>query len=200
MPVQLNDKAERRAKIVEAAIRAVAARGYHQTRSEDIAAEANVSKGTIYLYFESREAILIAAFSEFFGQFGNRINEIVESGEPPLEKLRQLLDASFEIVSKNQVLSRVMMDFWSASMHNPDIPHIDFKTMYADYHSVISQLLAEAAERGDIRPDHPTLTPNILMAITDGAILHWIIDPSLVALDELSVQLFDLLIGGLHTK
>jgi TetR/AcrR family fatty acid metabolism transcriptional regulator len=191
-------KRERRSAILEAAIAAYAKRGYHQTRVEDIAAEADVSKGTIYLYFESRESILVAAFNQFMQQFGVGVAEILNSRSAPLEKIRQVFDETFRAAAENETLSRVMMDFWAASVHNPDMPHIDLSKAYAEYRAVIADLLKQAVKQGDIRKDHPSMTANIILASLDGIILHWMMDPKLVPLNNISSQLFDLLVGGLR--
>lgn len=56
------DKAARREEILAAAVRVFARKGFAASRIDDVAAEAGIGKGSVYLYFDSREALLDAAF------------------------------------------------------------------------------------------------------------------------------------------
>ena len=60
---------EKRQKIIEAALRAFSHRGFYRTRISDIAKDANVADGTVYLYFKSKEDLLTAIFDEFMERF-----------------------------------------------------------------------------------------------------------------------------------
>ena len=60
--------AERTEQIVEAAIAVFSRLGFHKARMDDIAREAGVSKGTLYWYFESKDAITKALLQYLFDQ------------------------------------------------------------------------------------------------------------------------------------
>jgi hypothetical protein len=60
------DTAARRAAILDAALTVFAAHGYESARLDDVAAKAGVAKGTLYLYFEDKEALLSASPRHFF--------------------------------------------------------------------------------------------------------------------------------------
>src|SRR5690242_12607741 len=53
-------------RIIEAAINVIAEKGFHNSRVADIAEQANVADGTVYLYFRSKEQILMAALDSAF--------------------------------------------------------------------------------------------------------------------------------------
>jgi AcrR family transcriptional regulator len=69
-------KAERRGQILEAAIRAFGAKGYHGTQVSDIIAEAGVARGTFYLYFESKREIFEAIVSDIITKVHQVIHPI----------------------------------------------------------------------------------------------------------------------------
>lgn len=192
------DRAARRSQILAAAIQVYADRGYHRTRVEDIADAAGVSKGTLYLYFESREHLFSAAFEDFMTRLSEGLAEITASDAPPLERLAQVVTASLDAVRRHETLSRVMVDFWSATLHNPDVPHIDASRQYREIRQMIAALLDEAAKRGEIRPDRPALTESVLMAAMDGIILHWLMSPDLVDIDTATEQLLDLIVSAIR--
>jgi TetR/AcrR family transcriptional repressor of uid operon len=88
----------RRAHILQAAERACAARGVARVRMEEIAAEAQVSKGTLYRHFDSRDELLVAMVIEGF-EAGHRV---VDAGFPestdPRSQLAHLLEGLSEVL------------------------------------------------------------------------------------------------------
>ncbi len=80
---------ERRRQILDAAVRAFAKRGYHASRVSDIAEEAGVAYGLVYHYFESKEAVLEAIFTDTWGTMLEAIRSVEETETSPREQLRK---------------------------------------------------------------------------------------------------------------
>src|SRR5215470_12120599 len=70
---------ERKNQILEAAIAVFARLGFQQTRMDDIAEQAGLSKGALYLYYKSKDAIIAALLKHFFAQEFSRLQEFVAS-------------------------------------------------------------------------------------------------------------------------
>lgn len=85
-------KQRREAHILDAAIRVMAERGYHQTRISDIAAEAGVAYGLVYHYFGSKEKILRAILENIWERFSQRIERIAARNRTTVEKLSMISD------------------------------------------------------------------------------------------------------------
>jgi len=84
-------RAERRAHILESAIRTFSAKGYHQTSIADIVDAAGVARGTFYLYFESKSTVFLALLDELLAHLrANVVGVDVTPGAAPLPA--QLLD------------------------------------------------------------------------------------------------------------
>jgi AcrR family transcriptional regulator len=84
-------RAERRAHILESAIRTFSEKGYHQTSIADIVEAAGVARGTFYLYFESKSTVFLALLDELLAHLrANVIGVDVRPGAAPLAE--QLLD------------------------------------------------------------------------------------------------------------
>ena len=62
-------------KIIQAAAKVFAEKGFYNSRVSEIAKEANVADGTIYLYFKNKDDILISLFEEEFGQIVENIGK-----------------------------------------------------------------------------------------------------------------------------
>src|SRR5215469_9218756 len=70
-------RAARRSQIVAAALACFARAGYYATTMADVAAQAGVSKGTPYLYFESKQALFIALHEEWDCGLADRVNAAI---------------------------------------------------------------------------------------------------------------------------
>jgi AcrR family transcriptional regulator len=78
---------EKRKRILEAAVRVFAERGYHGARVADVAREAGVAHGLLYHYFGSKEELVQTIFRENWGELVDRFQAVETSDEPAAEKL-----------------------------------------------------------------------------------------------------------------
>src|SRR5260370_4638978 len=77
-------------RILEAAVEVIAEHGFFNARVSDIAQRAGVADGTIYLYFKSKDQLLMAAVSNAFGAVLRRARTEVKSAADPRDRLRRL--------------------------------------------------------------------------------------------------------------
>ena len=83
-------RGERRRQIIEAALAVFAEKGFNAAKVSDVAARAGVSQGTIYLYFEGKEQLLVQALGAFFDDFGQGTISALEEWPTSAGKLRAL--------------------------------------------------------------------------------------------------------------
>src|SRR4029078_4417516 len=82
-------------QIIEAAIRVFARNGYYNSRVSDIAREAGIASGTMYLYFRTKEDILVTLFRERMASFVAHLRREI-AGEPDaVAKIRRLVALHF---------------------------------------------------------------------------------------------------------
>jgi AcrR family transcriptional regulator len=158
-------KEEAKSRILEAANKVFAERGYHEATMDDIAKRLGVSKGAIYLYFSSKEDLFEAmcktaprAFKEIlFSSFGDEAN--------PIESATQFFDKMLKLSASNPGLS---FEILSEASRNPTLKRI-LKQNHAEYEEVLTGFLAEGRKRRivgdnlDIRP-----LANALIALWNG--------------------------------
>lgn len=92
MSPKIVDKPQKRQSILKAAIRVFLRKGYHSTKMEDIAQEADVAKGTIYQYFKSRDQFPAALCDLFIGDILHRVKK-VDTGKKDVDYLDAILRA-----------------------------------------------------------------------------------------------------------
>src|SRR5271156_6007247 len=86
---------EQAEKMLDAAVELFGRRRFHEVRMEDIAAEAEVGKGTIYRYFADKEELYLALLDRASQQYRALLDEEVAKPTTPQKKLRALVAAGF---------------------------------------------------------------------------------------------------------
>jgi TetR/AcrR family fatty acid metabolism transcriptional regulator len=90
---------EKRIRILDAALKVFATRGFYNAKVSEVAREAGVADGTIYLYFESKDALLIALFEDRMQRLIARANdEIARTEGTVLDKIRQAIALHLSLV------------------------------------------------------------------------------------------------------
>ena len=93
--------------IIEAAVQVIAEHGYHNAQISKIAREAKVADGTIYLYFENKDDVLVSLFNEKMGSFINQAEKELNQITSPCDQLYQLIKLHFENLEKDRKLALV---------------------------------------------------------------------------------------------
>src|SRR6185436_6370819 len=113
---------DRRCQILDAALVCFAKRGFHQTSMHDISAEAGISVGLIYRYFENKEAVI----SAMADRHKREISEVLERARQAptlLESLEILFTAHF-CENSPKVLSAFVVDLYAEASRNPQIANL----------------------------------------------------------------------------
>jgi len=100
---------DKRRRLLDAAVRVFARKGYHSSRVGDIAEEAGVAHGLLYHYFESKEALLQAVSRDTWTQIMESIREIEERGGPAGEQLRRVAALFLRAWARDPDLVRVLV-------------------------------------------------------------------------------------------
>jgi len=136
-------KEEAKSRILEAANKVFAEKGYHEATMDDIAKRLGVSKGAIYLYFASKEDLFEAmcktapqAFKEIlYSSFGTDTN--------PVQSATQFFDKMLKLSASNPGLS---FEILSEASRNPNLKRI-LRQNHAEYEEVLTSFLAEGRKR-----------------------------------------------------
>ena len=108
---------EKRRRILEAAVRAFARKGYHACRVGEIATEAGVAYGLVYHYFTSKDEILETIFRETWAQMLTAIEAVEEEGVPAGEQLRKVAAIVLRTWKRDPDLVRVLVREVTRSQH-----------------------------------------------------------------------------------
>lgn len=185
------DQAAKREEILHAAVRVFARRGFAATRIDDVAAEAGIAKGSVYLYFDSRDSLLEAAFSAYATGAAAALAEAVAAGGPPLDRLAALVRSAVATIVAEPDLARVLLDLWSTKAP------IDLAGLYVEYRAAIAGLLREAGEQGVIRPGIGPEHAVVIVGAIEGCVLQWLLDPAL-SLPDAADRVVEMCVDGVR--
>src|SRR6516225_8456768 len=115
-------RAARREQIIAAGLACFAQSGYHATTMADVAAQAGVSKGTPYLYFDSKEALFLALHEEWDCGLADRVNAAIAAlpeawRRSPRQVLHAVAAAVAEHVLAETETCRVLMEARALAAH-----------------------------------------------------------------------------------
>ena len=109
------EKKERREAIVSAASRVFLAKGLGNATMEDIAREAELSKGALYLYFKNKDELFLQIALAALADFETLIADVVQQEIAPEEKVKQLLQEYVRYASEHQSRFQVAMSWLTPS-------------------------------------------------------------------------------------
>jgi TetR/AcrR family fatty acid metabolism transcriptional regulator len=192
--MNLKDKSLR---IMEAATRVFAKKGFYNATISDVAKVAEVAEGTIYLYFKNKDDLLISIFEHSMDLFIQEVNRELEGVEDPKEKLRRFLSLHLKLVQKNPDLAQVLqIELRQSSKFMKEYEGGKF----SDYLNVVRSILEDGQEKGIFRKD---LEPRILRRAIFGAVdelaLEWLVmKKKKYSLDACSEQISEMFIKGIE--
>nr|MBC8450793.1 TetR/AcrR family transcriptional regulator [bacterium] len=99
----------KRGRIINAAARLFGEKGYHRTTTSEIADAAGVAAGTIYIYFASKEMLIVAVFEEFLGSHMHHLKDGVDAVSGPEAKARRLLTIGLELMESNPSSAKIFL-------------------------------------------------------------------------------------------
>ncbi len=177
MPPRPDVSAERKNQILEAALRVFARRGFHKARMDDIAAEARLSKGALYWYFQGKDAILQALVDKVFSLIMRDMLRIAGNHDQPVpERLRQVARGAEESVAFFEAAMPFMHEIYALATR-PGPVRTAMQGYYRRYKAALADLLAEGMARGELRPHDPAVMAVAFIVQFEGLLLLWVVSP-----------------------
>ncbi|CAM5794933.1 MULTISPECIES: TetR/AcrR family transcriptional regulator [Brevibacillus] len=158
--------------IIDAAVRVIARQGYHNAQVSRIAKEAKVADGTIYLYFENKDDILISLFNEKMGAFIEEGRGRLAQAESIEQKLYILVHTHLSQLSRDQELAKVTQIELRQS--NQEISE-GIGAVMKQYFDLIEELIREGIEKGVFRSDLDVrLARKMIFGTLDEVTTSWV--------------------------
>jgi len=160
-------------KILRAAIDVFADKGYFAARMTDVAKQAGVADGTLYLYFEGKEHLLMSIFDDVLGRFIDRLEDEIERLDDPLAKLRVMVRLHLETLGRDRALAKVLQ---IETRHSRRFMSLFTRGKLGEYLNLLRGIIEEGQESGVFRRDfHTALATNVVFGAVDEAVMSWVL-------------------------
>jgi len=172
----------RRDRILDAALRVFAARGYHAASVDEIAARADTSKGGVYFHFPGKQALFLALLEWAHRELRQRVDEAVATADEPLAKADAALRAVMSAFAGHRRLARiVMIDALGAGKAF----HDRVLAIQEEFVALVRALLEEAKAAGAIAADvDPALAARAWFGAVNAVVLGWLTAKSPASLER----------------
>jgi len=189
---------DKRTAIIRAAISVFAHNGYFNSKVADIAREAGVADGTVYLYFKSKEEILHSIFDRTVDEAVADARKQLDDISDPREKLRQIARLHLERLGADRDLAVVFqVELRGSTKFMEEFSAAGF----AGYLALIRSTFEEGQRAGVFRPDlNAKIVAKILFGALDEMATNWILSPRRYKLAPMADQVLDIFLNGVNAK
>ena len=189
------DRSSKYHRILEAAVKVFARQGFRQCTVAQIAKEAGVADGTIYLYFKNKDDILVHFFSFKAKQVFDRFREEVARGADSLEKLRNLIRVHLGEFQRDPDMAVV---YQIETHQSRRLAEEQIREMGKMYRDIISDIVEEGQQEGLIRRDlYLSLVKRFILGAVEETIGTWLHSGRSYDLVSMADPLVDLFIKGI---
>jgi len=190
--------APKRDAILRAAIDTFAERGYFNAQVADVARAAGVAAGTVYLYFKSKDDLLISIFERSMRDGLSRGRESVADLDDPPERLRRLARGHLARLGNDRNLAVV---FQVELRQSTKFMERFSSTLLRDYLGLIREAIADGQRRGLFRTDiKPTSAAKMLFGALDEMATNWILSKRRYSLEAEADEVVDFFLNGARAR
>ncbi len=162
---------DKRDRILRAAVRVFARKGFYATRVSEIAKAAGVADGTIYLYFKNKDDVLVRIFEFYLGRLLEVLRREIDATEGVEERIRRVVEVQLGLLEGQRDLAEVVtvnLRQSSRLLKQYAAP------LFVQYLETIADVIADGQKQGVLRDDlNPRILSRALWGGLDGIALTW---------------------------
>ncbi len=188
---------ERQKQILDAAIKEFARHGFHATRMEDIARASGLSKGAVYLYYKSKDAIITALMRTLFAWELRGARAVMEAEGSAADRLLAITRMLAEEFERMAVAMPILLEFYAVAFRQSSVREY-LSQMYEEFRTPLAGLIQQGIERGEFRAVEPEEVALTWIALLEGLALLWVVNPRGFSWREHAEAAVHLLLDGLR--
>src|SRR5256885_6261117 len=185
----------KRERILRAAVDVFAKNGYFNAKVSEIAKAAGVADGTIYLYFDGKEDLLVTIFREHTRNYLQSLEKALAHVRRPEERIRIAIRHHLETLGRDHSLAIVAQ---VELRHSLKFMSLLSQQEVADYLNMLRKMIEHGQSDGSFRRTiHPQLGAKAVFGILDEMVTSWILSEKEYDLAASADQIADLVLTGL---
>ena len=188
---------DKRKAILRAAIKVFARNGYFNSKVSDVASEARIADGTVYLYFKSKDEILHSIFDQAMAEFIDEGKRELGSIDEPMARLRRVAELHLGRLSADRDLAIVFqVELRGSIKHMQEFSAAGF----GEYLDIIRRTIREGQTAGVFRNDiKPVIAAKIFYGALDEMVTNWVLSEKAYSLEPLAVEVLKIFCGGIRS-
>lgn len=194
--MRISDKHD---KIIQAAIKVFAQKGFFNARISDIAKKAKVADGTIYLYFNNKYDILISIFEEEIGKLISDVKNLIDQEDDPRKMLEIFAMEHMRMIRDRRNLAEVLqMELRQSNKFMREYRN----TKFIEYVDIVSMIIRKGQEMNIFRKDVlPGVAKRAMFGALDETARLWILSPDhQYTIEEAAKQISTIFLCGIGVR
>ena len=189
------DRNDKRDRILDAATRVFAKRGFFAAQVADVAKRAGVAAGTVYLYFKNKDDLLLCLFERTMAEALTEARAASLLPSDPLNRLRRIAHLHLARLGSDRNLAVVFqVELRQSSKFMARLSSSSLR----DYLGLLREVISDGQAHGHFRPDiNPTLAAKVIFGALDEMATNWILSERDYKLEDDADAVMEMLIGGL---
>jgi TetR/AcrR family fatty acid metabolism transcriptional regulator len=185
---------EKHGLILRAAIRVFSRKGFFNAKVADIAREAGVADGTVYLYFKNKDHLLVSIFDETMTDAIAEGRKAVEHIEDPREKLARIAGLHLDRMGRDRDLAVVFqVELRSSTKFMEQFS----ETGVSEYLDLIRSVIREGQQTGAFRAAlDATIASKVFFGALDEMVTNWVLSRKRYDLSSTARPVLDLFFNG----
>jgi TetR/AcrR family transcriptional regulator, fatty acid metabolism regulator protein len=189
---------DKRQRILDAAVQVFARKGFSASRISDVASAAGIADGTVYLYFESKDDILIKLFDEVMGVHIDAARQEIARVEDAAARLRVIADHHLGLLGRNPELAVVFQVELRQSTKFMDLFTASWLKEYFD---LVEAAIESGQKQGTLREDlSRKLATHAFFGALDAIVTSWVLARNAFDLTELAGPVVELFLTGASAR
>ena len=187
---------DKRSAILRAAIKVFARSGYSNAKVSDIATEARIADGTVYLYFKSKDEILHSIFDQAMAEFIDHGKREIKLLERPEERLNRIARLHLKRLGTDRDLAIVFqVELRGSTKHMKEFSAAGF----GEYLEIIRETIQDGQKSGEFRADvKPIVAAKIFYGALDEMVTNWVLSEKAYPLEPLADEVLKIFFGGIR--
>jgi len=183
MSPKLDRKEQRKAQIMNAALEMFIQHGIQNTTMDQVAEQAGLSKGTLYLYFKSKDDLFFQIIGFMLNREQEELRKLILADINPLDKINQFVDFAINDMQQLEPLLPMVYDFLGMAARNEAIQYL-FKSYFEEFVELMIPIFEQGIHLGVFKPVDPGEAAMALAAVLEGTMLLSVYSPERVNLQR----------------
>ena len=191
-------KEDKQKQILESAAKVFAREGFYKAKIEDVAREAEVAHGTVYLYFKSKDDLLVSIFQENLRDLIQYISSETKKENGAEAKLKRMISFQIELIETNPDLTALLLVEFPQTGKFLNSNAVDEVAAYID---MIAAILKEGVEEG-IFSNHidTNVIATLIYSSIQGIATRWILEGKRYPLKKIADEISEVFLRGIKPQ